>query len=35
VTLAVIAGVLLLALLAAMLWLGHLVRENRRLRGAG
>ena len=35
VTLAVIAGVLLLALLAAMLWLSHLVRENRRLRGAG
>jgi hypothetical protein len=35
VTLAVIAGVLFLALLAAVLWLNHLLRENRRLRAGG
>jgi hypothetical protein len=35
VVLAVIAAALFLALLAAMLWLNHLLRENRRLRGTG
>jgi len=35
VVLAVIAAVLFLGLLAAVLWLNHLLRENRRLRGAG
>ncbi len=35
VVLAVIAAALFLGLLAAMLWLNHLLRENRRLRGAG